>query len=90
MDSVMHNGSFAAVFADLNRNPVVQSGDNLEIVIKDSSGKIVSGPVVGRIGNGDISRAFTDHILRFGHIVPEKSILLPSESLQAPVNLGAS
>jgi len=75
-DPVMKNGSFAAVFADLNRNPVVQAGDNLEIVIKDASGKIVSGPVVGQIGNGDISRAFTNHILRFGYIAPEKSMLL--------------
>jgi hypothetical protein len=73
---VMQNGSFAAVFADLNRDPVVQAGDNLEIVIKDASGKIVSGPFVGQIGNGDISRAFTNHILRFGYIAPEKSMLL--------------
>jgi uncharacterized surface protein with fasciclin (FAS1) repeats len=75
-DSVTQNGSFAAVFADLNRNAVVHAGDNLEIVIKDASGGIVSGPMVTQIGSGDIGKAFRDHIMRFGHIVPEKSILL--------------
>ena len=75
-DSVTQNGSFAAVFADLNRNPVVQTGDNLEIVIRDASGKIVSGPVLAQIGNGDIRKAFKDRILRFGYIIPEKSTLL--------------
>jgi hypothetical protein len=70
------DGSFAAAFADLNRNPVIQAGDSLEIVVKDAAGKVVSGPVISQIDTGDISKAFTDVTMRFGHITPKNSVLL--------------
>ncbi len=76
IDSVSGTGSFAAVFADLARNPVIQNGDSLGISVTDSSGNIVSGPVVYRVVGSEIQRAFADIILRFGRIKPEKTVLL--------------
>ena len=77
-DSVksLATGSFAAVFADLNRNPVVQAGDAVEIVIKDSTGRIVAGPVGHQISIADIQQAFANITMRFGDIIPEKNLLL--------------
>lgn len=69
-------GRFSAVFADLNRNPVVKAGDKVEIVIKDSTGRIVSGPIVRHIDELDVRKAFTDVLVRFGHVIPKKSVLL--------------
>jgi YVTN family beta-propeller protein len=69
-------GRFDAVFADLNRDPVVEAGDRVEIVIRDSAGKIVAGPVTHQVNSGDIRRAFTDIIVRYGYAMPEKSLLL--------------
>jgi hypothetical protein len=75
-DSVSGTGSFAAVFADLARNPVVEKGDSLEITVTDSTGDIVSGPVVRQVSGSHIQRAFADIILPFGRIAPEKTVLL--------------
>ncbi len=69
-------GRFDAVFADLTRNPVVEAGDRVEIVVRDSAGKIVAGPVTHQVNAGDIRRAFTDIIVRYGYVMPEKSLLL--------------
>lgn len=70
------SGRFHAVFADLNRNPVVETGDKVEIVVRDSSGEMVTLPVTHQINARDIGRAFTDIIVRYGYAKPEKSILL--------------
>jgi plastocyanin len=75
-DPVSGTGSFAAVFADLARNPVVEKSDPLEITVTDSAGDIVSGPVVHRIVGNEIQRAFADIILPFGRMAPEKTVLL--------------
>jgi hypothetical protein len=66
---------FAAVFADLNRNPVVQAGDMLEVIIRSNAGSIVAGPIVRQIGMADIRKAYTDIIMRFGELRPKKSAL---------------
>ena len=67
---------FNVVFADLNRNPVVKAGDKVEIVVKDISGNVVAGPVTEQIGAGDVQRAFSDIIIRFGSLKPQNSTLL--------------
>jgi len=67
---------FNAVFADLNRNPVIEAGDKLEIVVRDSSGKVVAGPVIYQVGSEDIGRAFKDIVIKYGRIAPERTVLL--------------
>ncbi len=69
-------GRFDVVFADLNRNSVVEAGDRVEIVVRSSSGETVAGPVTHQINAWDIGRAFTDIIVRYGYAKPEKSVLL--------------
>ncbi len=69
-------GGFDAVFADLNRNAVVEAGDKVEIVIRDSSNRIVAGPVTHQIGQEDIRKAFRDMVIPYGYARPEKSVLL--------------
>ena len=73
--SSVSTGRFAAVFADLNRRPVVKVGDALEIVIKNGSGTILRGPVIYQISLDDIAKAFADVSLRFGHVIPQRSML---------------
>ena len=75
-DSVSGSDSFAAVFADLNRNPVVKVGDNLEIVITDSAGELAADPFVHQVSRDNIRMAFSDVITQLGRVIPEKSVLL--------------
>jgi hypothetical protein len=74
--STAEGSSFAAVFADLNRNPVIQSGDSVEIIISDNTGNIVAGPVVRQINGLDIQRAFVDIVVPFGQMTPKKTALM--------------
>jgi hypothetical protein len=69
------DGLFTAVWANLSRKSVVEVGDSLEIVIKTTSGEIVSGPVAHQIDVGDIRRAFINIPLELGNIIPEKNML---------------
>ena len=75
-DTVSPNGSFAAVFADLSRNPVIGTGDTLEVVVADQSGRTIAGPTMRQIGNIDIRQAVADLIMRSGSVLPEKGMLL--------------
>jgi len=67
---------FDVVFADLSRNTVVEAGDKVEIIIRDSSNRIVAGPVTYQIGQEDIRKAFRDIVIPYGYARPEKSVLL--------------
>jgi len=69
-------GRFDAVFADLSRSPVIQSGDKIEVVIRDNAGRMVADPIIHQVGAVDIQKAFTDVIVHFGRAIPEKSVLL--------------
>jgi hypothetical protein len=69
-------GRFHAVFADLNRNAVVEAGDKVEIIIRDSANRIVAGPVTHQIGQEDIRKALRDMVIPYGYARPEKSLLL--------------
>ncbi|MFC1715294.1 FlgD immunoglobulin-like domain containing protein [Candidatus Poribacteria bacterium] len=70
------SGRFDAVFADLNRNAVIEAGDKVEIIIRDSSNSIVAGPVTHQIGQDDIRKAFRDMVIPYGYARPEKCVLL--------------
>jgi hypothetical protein len=69
-------GRFDVVFADLSRNTVVEAGDKVEVVIRDSSNRIVAGPVTHQIGQEDIRKAFRDMVISYGYARPEQNVLL--------------
>jgi len=75
-ESADSSGYFAAAWADLNRNAVVEAHDKVEVTVKDSSGQIVSGPFVYEVTLEGIRDAVINVRLRLGHIIPEKSALL--------------
>jgi hypothetical protein len=55
---------------------VVEAGDKVEIIVRDSANRIVAGPVTHRIGVEDIRKAFRDMVIPYGYARPEKTILL--------------
>ena len=70
------NSRFNVVFANLSRNTVIEAGDKVELVIRDSANKIVAGPVTYQIGQEDIRKAFRDIVIPYGYARPEKNVLL--------------
>jgi hypothetical protein len=70
------SGYFAAVWADLSRKAVVEAGDEVEVAVIDSRGKVVSGPFVYDVTLDGIRRAVVNVELRLGDIIPEKTALL--------------
>ncbi|MFQ6042231.1 MAG: FlgD immunoglobulin-like domain containing protein, partial [Candidatus Poribacteria bacterium] len=70
------DGRFNVVFADLNRNTVIEASDKVELIIRDSSNKIVAGPVTYQIGQEDIRKAFRDIVIPYSYARPEKNVLL--------------
>jgi hypothetical protein len=75
IDSIA-DSRFDVVFADLNRNLVIEAGDKVEMVIRDSGKKIVAGPVIYQIEPEDIRKAFKDIIIPYGYARPEQNVLL--------------
>ena len=73
---VEKSGYFAAAWADLTRKSVIETEDIVEITVMDSSGSIVSGPVVSEITLDDVRNATVKVRLRLGDIIPAKSSLL--------------
>jgi len=72
---VVREGYFAAAFADLNRQNVVQIGDRLEIQVGDKSGEIASETFTYTVTGESIRQAFLPIILRNVGI-PRQSLLL--------------
>ena len=69
------SGSFAAVWADLNRNSVVEAGDSLEITLLDSRGNIVAGPFLRNVDITDIRKAYLSLPLVVGDVRPTETLL---------------
>ena len=65
----------AAVWADLNRNSVIEAGDQLEITVVDGSGNIVSGPFTHTVDIADIRQAYLRLSLVVGDVHPEQTRL---------------
>ena len=65
----------AAVWADLNRNSVIEAGDQLEITVLDGSGNIVSGPFTHTVDIADIRQAYLRLSLVVGDVHPEQTRL---------------
>jgi hypothetical protein len=70
------SGYSAAVWADLNRKAVIEAGDEVEVTVMDSSGKIASGPFIYEVTLDELRNAVVSVQLRLGEIIPEKSALL--------------
>ena len=56
---VVRSRYFAAAFADLNRQNVVQIGDRLEVVVRNRAGEIVSDTLTYRKTKSSVSEANT-------------------------------
>jgi hypothetical protein len=69
------NTHIAAVWANLNRNSVVQAGDVLDITVIDDDGNIVSGPHHHTIDIADIRQAYKRIQLIVGDVRPEQTQL---------------
>ena len=75
-ENVINNAKrSSAVWADLNRNSVVEAGDKLEIALYDERGNIVSGPFQRTVSTDDIRNAFLDLQIRVGDVQPKDTIL---------------
>ena len=74
IDTVV-DGHFAAVWADLSRNSVVQEGDKLEVVLLSSAGKVIAKSVIS-VRASDIRRAFAKITLERSHFIPRNFALL--------------
>jgi len=75
-ENVDANGYFAAASADLNRRAIIEVNDNLEIVVLDSKGSIVSGPYIHSVILDEIQDAYMNVHLKLGSIIPSHSSLL--------------
>ena len=64
-----------AVGADLNRNSVVQAGDILEMVLRDTHGTIVAGPIFQTVTSTDIHNAYLRVQLTVGDVLPKRTVL---------------
>jgi len=72
---VVRSRYFAAAFADLNRQNVVQTGDRLEVVVRNQAGEMVSDTVSYTVTADAILKAYLPLTLKNSEI-PLKSLLL--------------
>jgi hypothetical protein len=75
-ENVDSKGYFAVAGADLNRRAIIEVSDNLEIVVLDNKGSIVSGPYIHTITLDEIQDAYMNIHLKLGSIIPSQSSLL--------------
>jgi hypothetical protein len=74
---VVRSRYFAAAFADLNRQNVVQTGDRLEIVVRNQAGEMVSDTLSYMVTADAIRHAYLPLTLKNVEI-PRQSLLLPN------------
>jgi hypothetical protein len=74
---VVREEYFAAAFADLSREEVVQAGDRLEVQVRDKSGEIASETFTYTVTDESIRQAFMPITLKNVGI-PRQSLLLPN------------
>jgi hypothetical protein len=68
-------GCFAAVWADLNRNSVVEAGDSLEITLLDAQGNLAAGPFRRNVNITNIRKAYLSLPLIVGDVRPTETLL---------------
>ncbi|MBC8235679.1 ester cyclase [bacterium] len=74
---VIRSRYFAAAFADLNRKNVVQTGDRLELQLRNQAGEMVSDTLTYTVTTETIRQAFMPLTLKNIEI-PRQSLLLPN------------
>jgi len=74
---VVRTKYFAAAFADLNRKNVVQTGDRMEVQLRNQAGEIVSDTLTYTVTSETIRQAFMPLTLKNVEI-PRQSLLLPN------------
>jgi hypothetical protein len=75
-DYVKEDGYFSAVFADLTRKSVVQTGDEMEVTVRNLTGEIIAGPIQKGITREEIHQAFVKLPLNIGEVIPPETVLL--------------
>ena len=65
------DGPYTTLLIDLNRQPVVEVGDRLEIAAHDSHGERVSGPFKLDVTPTHLAQAYLQTDLRWGDIIPD-------------------
>ena len=70
-----NDSDFNVVWADLSRQPVIESGDTIEIALIDQSGTIVSGPFRHQVGVEDLQKAYVSLSLTVGDVHPTETLL---------------
>ncbi len=64
-----------AIWADLNRNSVIEAGDRLTIALYDDRGQLVSGPFQRTITTADLRNAFLSLDMTVGDVRPQETVL---------------
>ena len=72
----LYEGHYAAVWADLSYQSVVQPSDELEITVTDTNGKVISDRMIYQVEKPDIEKAFVDIPISMARSIPLKSALL--------------
>lgn len=67
--------SAKAVWADMNRNSVVQVGDTLELTLQNEQGTVVSGPFQRTVSHADIQNAYLSVQLTVEDMQPRETLL---------------
>ena len=65
------NERYTPLLIDLNRQPVVEAGDSLEIVAYDNGGARVSGPFKLDVTPEHLTQAYLPSDLQWGDIIPD-------------------
>ena len=65
------DGNYTLLLIDLNRQPVVEAGDRLEIAAYDNGGARVSGPFKLDVTPEHLTQAYLPSDLRWGDIIPD-------------------
>ena len=65
------DGNYTPLLIDLNRQPVVEVGDSLEITAYDNGGARVSGPFKLDVTPEHLAHAYLKTDLRWGDIIPD-------------------
>ncbi len=68
-------GHVSAVWADVNRKPVIKVDDMVEFTLVDEDGTIVSGPFQRTVTSTDINNAYLSVQMRVGDVRPKDTIL---------------
>jgi len=74
-DSVSSQGYFILASADLSRNSIIQTGDDLKITLKNSDGKVIT-ELTTTVDGDSINKAHLNIPIKLGEMRPSQTSLL--------------